>query len=163
MAEQPPESNQRAPGQHQTPRSTNQILDSAHDILQSLYMQSRHLLALEGQVKQIIPEGVAVAACRNGCLTLITGSGAVATHIRYRQKEVIASLTRLTHNQPAINSLEILVRPEYVSGHTAPPKSSDTAPFISASAAKVITETAEHIDHEPLRKALLRLSQRVRP
>ncbi len=136
-------------------KSTREILGGPNEILHSLYTQSQRLLDIEQTVKPFLPEDVAVAACQQGVLTLVTPSSSVATQLRYHQQQLIARLGQ-ADRKLAIRSLKVLVRPHY------PPPKVQTAPrrVISASNARQMVATAQHIDHEPLRNALLALSKR---
>ena len=134
-------------------KSTRQLLKGSNHILHSLYAQTRQLLAIEQQVKAYIEDDISVAALKNNELTLITTSGAIATRIRYQQRNIIGSLQRSGMH---VNALKIKVQPV-----TTPPKPVTVRRRISPENARCLAEAASHIKDEALRKTLIRLSRRA--
>lgn len=97
-------------------RSVNQILQGANHTLQSLMAQTQKILAVEALVRPLVPDGVRVGSIDEGSLTLIAPNSAIATRIRYRQRDIISSLRAGNGldaaGVPEVNSLRILVRPD---------------------------------------------------
>ncbi len=146
-------------------RSTRQILSGSrsgnptagtNSILQSVVAQSQLLLAIEPVVRRYVPEEVRVASLDGGVLTLITSSSAIATQVRYRQRNIVSSL-RQSASHLDISDVRVLVRPE-----SFKPEADLGQPrYLSKGSARHIAETAKYIEHQPLRKALLALSNRA--
>ena len=136
-------------------KSSHQILSGPNHILQSLYAKSRDLLSIEATISQFVLDPFSVASYQKEILSLTTPSSSVATRIRYRQRNIIASLRRA--GLP-VKSLKINVRPPL----TAEAENSAEHPPISAESARHIAQTAQYIEDEPLRKALIQLSKRTK-
>ncbi len=134
-------------------KSTRQLLEGPNHILHSLYAQTRQLLAIEQQVKAYVEDDISVASLKNNELTLMTTSGALATRLRYRQRNIIDSLQRSGMH---VSALKIKVQPV-----TTPPKQVTVARRISSENARCLAEAAAHIQDEPLRKILIQLSRRA--
>lgn len=133
-------------------KSTHQILKEPNHILHSLYTQSQELLRVEQTVHRHIDEKVSVASFKNNELTLTAVSGAVATKIRYRQRKLISTLRR---GGLDVNIIKIKVQPTL-----STPEQPVVERYLSPENAHQLVETAQYIEHEPLRKALIALSKR---
>jgi hypothetical protein len=133
-------------------KSTSQILKGPNHILHSLLAQSRDLLIIEDVVQRFVKEDVSVCSLKNNELTLNVPSGAIATKVRYRQRNIISTLHRAGLS---ITSLKIKVQPAL-----SPQKTVTVDRHISAENAHQLAESAQYIEDERLREALLRLSRR---
>ena len=133
-------------------KSTSQILKGPNHILHSLLAQSRELLLVEEVVQRFVTEEVSVCSLKNNELTLNVPSGATSTKVRYRQRNIIATLNRAGLS---VTSLKIKVQPVL-----KPEKPAVVDRHISAENADQIAQTAKYIEDEPLREALIRLSNR---
>lgn len=139
---------------HKSVRSAGQLLKGPNHILQSLVTQSRELLKVEAIAGRYIEEPFSISSLKNNELTVFTVSGASATRLRYRQRNLISALRR---DGIDVKSFKIKVQPELITAEQPPVErhlSSDTAHHLRAS--------AQYIEHEPLKKALMRLSTRGR-
>ncbi len=134
-------------------KSTQQILNGSNHLLQSLVSQSKDLVSIEAIVSRFVTDPFSVASYSNQTLTLVTSSSAIATRIRYRQRNIMASLKR---TGLPVDTLHIKVRPDLTKSPVEPAEPR----FLSASSARQIAQTAKYIEDEPLRKALIRLSKR---
>ena len=126
-------------------------------ILRSVMAQTQQLLAVESLVRRFIQDEFHVGSIDDGLLTLVTPNSAIATRIRYSERDIISSLQQAA-NDLAVQRLRIIVRPEISRAAPEPPKPCR----LSAESARQLAGTAEYIDYKPLRKALLALSRRVK-
>ena len=135
-------------------RSTQQILKGSNHILHSLYAQSRELRSIQQTVDRLLDVQTSVASLKNNELTLITEKSTQATQIRYRQRNIISALRRAGLE---VSSLKIRVEPILVAK-----KSEDSERYLSPRNSSHLQQTAEHIEDEALKKALIKLSRRTR-
>jgi len=133
-------------------KSTRQILNGPNHILHSLYAQSEELLSIESIVKRYVDQDFSIASLKNNELTLYVAKGTIATRVRYRQRNIIASLRRAGID---INALKIKVQPQFKARQPEP-----THRTLSPENAALLAESAEHIEDAALRAALVRLSKR---
>ncbi len=139
-----------------TPKSLKrpeQILGSS-TVLKQLYSHAQELLALQSAVRRFVQAEISVASFDNQILHLVTPSGATATQLRYRQRNIISTVRKQLHVD--VNSIRVSVRPLEVAH---PTKGKAPIP-ISAANARQLANTAKYIEDEGLRKALVTLSRR---
>lgn len=134
-------------------KSTQQILRGTNHILHSLYAQSRELKEIEAVLMQFTAHEFAVSSFKNNDLTIITTSGSKATHIRYRQRNIISALKRAGLD---VASIKIKVAPT-LPDYSIP----EVERTLSPETAEHLARTADFIEDEPLKKALLKLSRRT--
>lgn len=139
------------PRVHKSTRSTRQILKGSNHILQSLLAQSQELTSIQKIVDHFVDDHCAVASFKNNDLTLITATGALATRIRYRQRNIISALRRAGLE---VNNLKIKVQP----GEFQEPQPV-VERHLSQQSADQITDVAESIEDNALKKALKRLTR----
>ena len=132
-----------------------QIIGNPRSVLYKVYSQSRDLLDLQATIRKFVPSNVYVASISNETLHLVTNSGAVATKVGYRQHNIIAAIRR-PGSQIKISKIKISVRPE---DPKFTPVLKEPLP-ISDDNARQLAATAQYIEDEPLRKALIKLSKR---
>jgi len=135
-------------------RSTQQILKGSNHILHSLYAQSQELRTIQQIVDRVLNVATSVASLKNNELTLLTAKSTQATQIRYRQRNIISALRR---RGLQVSSLKIKVQPIF-----SPKKPEDSERYLTPQNASQLQQTAEHIEDESLRKALIKLSRRTR-
>jgi len=133
-------------------KSSAQILKGTNHILQSLLTQSRDLSEIEAVIRRHVDETFAVASLKNNELTLVTSSGGLATRIRYRQRNLITSLRR---SGIQVTAIKIKVQPTLKTRETPAVER-----HLSPENANQLKISAQYIEHEPLKKALIRLSKR---
>ena len=128
-----------------------QILGKS-SVLKHLYAHAKELLVIQELVNEHVKGDVHVATITEGTLHLVAQSSAVATQLRYRQRNLIALLRHQYH----IDNLKVSVQP------AEPPKTKYHTPaqLPSAKNAKQLADTAKYIEDEGLRKALITLSKR---
>ena len=136
-------------------KSTRQILRGTNHILQTLYAQSRDILAIEAVVREILADDVSVASLKDHELTLTSPSSAVASKLRYRQRNIITALKRTGID---VNSIKIKVLPSY-----QPFVEEQRERTLSGRNAEHLEESAQYIEDEALRKALIKLAKRGKP
>ena len=73
-------------------KSTRQILRGENHILQSLVAQSQVLLRIEAVIRHYVDKNFAVCSFKNNQLVLVASTGANATRLRYRQRNLISEL-----------------------------------------------------------------------
>lgn len=132
-------------------RSTRQILKGRNHILHSVFAQTRKLSQIAEIVQSAGGVEVAVSSLKNNHLVLCVPNAAIATRLRYRQQNILASLRRRNFE---VKTLQIRVQPEHFS---APPVTIDRE--LSAKSARYLVETADHIEDDNLRRALTRLAR----
>ena len=156
MATDKPFEHRKLPGQPSrqpaSVRSSSQILKGTNHILHSLYAQSQELVSLEHIVRQHGGANVSVSSFKNNELTLIIGSSAAATRLRYRQRNLISALRSAGLD---VDSLKFKVAPAYEL-----PKPAPVERQISGKNAEQLADTADYIDYQPLSDALRRLAKR---
>ena len=135
--------------------SPAQIFSNHKGFLNKVYGQTQDLLAIQSVVRNFVPDSVFVASFSNEILHLTTNSSAAATQIRYRQRNIISAVRR-TASQYEVTSIKVSVRPEAPKYN--PPSIEPTPP--SPSNAQLLADTAQYIEDDALRKALIKLSKR---
>ena len=135
-------------------RSTQQILKGSNHILHSLYAQSQELRTIQQIVDDVLDVETSVGSLKNNELTLITAKSTQATHIRYRQRNVISALRR---RGLEVSSLKIKVQPTF-----SAIKPGNIERYLTPQTASQLQQTAAYIEDEPLKNALIRLSKRTR-
>ncbi len=135
-----------------TTRSARQILNGTNHILHSLYAQSREVKSIESVVARYIDGEFAISSLKNNELTIICPSGATATRLRYRQRNI---LSKLNHAGLELARLNIKVQPinELVPQKTVQRTLSDDN-------AEQLLSTAASLPEGPLREALVNLAKR---
>jgi len=146
-------------------KDPKQLFARPRSRLNKLFSHSQDLILLQNTLRQTFPGEVYVASLLEGTLHLVTPSAALATRLKYRQSAIKAALEQVSlHGSGAknrketvyIEQIKVSVRPNFKS--PTPPTRSAIPP--SPQTANLIAETAQYIEDEPLRKALLRLSER---
>ncbi len=142
-----------------------QMFSRPRSRLNKIFSKSQDLIQLQNALRQTFPGEVYVASLSEGILHLITPSASLATRLKYRQKAIKVSLEQMplpgagsNHRREVlqIKQIRVTVSPNY--RPPEPPQRSAIAP--SPETARLIAETAQYIEDEPLRKALIRLSKR---
>ncbi len=127
--------------------------------LQRLYRQVQHLNALEQQIIQMLPPQF-VPHCQLGSVNhdtvvLITDKSALATLLRYQSARLSKQLSE--HLGVTINRVSVKVRPLQQLNTTPPPRLNNS---LTSHNARLIHDSAQSIDHPPLRQAMERLATR---
>lgn len=140
---------------HKSLKRPAQILANPRGLLYKVYSQSRDLLKLQSIVRKFVPSTVYVASLSNETLHLVTSSSAAATQIRYRQRNIISAVRR-QESKFNINKIKVSVRPDEPESipllRPPSPPSDENARHLAA--------TAQYIEDDALRKALINLSKR---
>lgn len=131
--------------------------------LNKIFTHTQNLIQLQKALRQTFPGEVYVASLEEGTLHLITPSASLATRLKYRQSAIKAALEGIeilgARNRKEVIQVEqitISVRPNFM----PPPSPARSAITPTPQAARHIAETAQYIEDEPLRKALIKLSER---
>jgi len=136
--------------------------------LNKIFSKSQDLIQLQNALRQTFPGEVYVASLSEGTLHLITPSASLATRLKYRHSAIKAALQQIplsgagSQNRREVLQIEqikVSVQPNYKP--PVSPERSAIAP--TPQTARLIAETAQYIEDEPLRKALIRLSKRGEP
>ena len=135
-------------------RSTQQILQGSNHILHLLYAQSQELRTIQQIVDDVLDVETSVGSLKNDELTLLTAKSTQATHVRYRQRNVISAL-RLRGLE--VSSLKIKVLPIFSAKKTEKEKR-----YLTPQTASHLQQTAAYIVDQPLKRALLSLSKKTR-
>ena len=135
-------------------RSTQQILKGSNYILHSLYAQAQELGTIQQIVDDVLDVKISVGSLKNNELTLLTAKSTQATHIRYRQRNVISALRR---RGLEVSSLKIKVQPVFSAN-----KPENRARYLTPQTASQLQQTAAYIEDESLKNALISLSKRIR-
>lgn len=118
-----------------------------------LYRRARGLMELQQRIREIVPGDIYVAAFEDGAIHLVTPSAALATRLRYQQRRFIGNLAL---EGKAVTAIRVSVRPELADRYEPEPVERQS---MSRETARRIAETAEYIEDEELRKAMIRLSK----
>jgi len=136
----------------------DQLLQHSRGELNATLKKTRQLLAIEKQLKLVLPDTVAsaikVASFSNDTLHLVCPDAALATHLRYQQQTIISRLSARKLLQ-GLTKIDISVRPESEDTNEKPPVSR----HISAKNRSLLTQTATFIDEPNLRNALINLAK----
>jgi len=92
----------------------------------------------------------------NNTLTLIADSPVWAARLRMQQKQIISTIKQQL-NLP-INSINF----RFQQPETVKVREKKAAPSLSQQSSKIIEQTADSVDNEALKAALLRLAQHVK-
>ena len=96
---------------HKSIQQPRKIMGSS-PVLKQLYSEALNLLSLQSVIREHFNANVSVASLDNKTLLLVTHSSAVATQLRYRQRN-ITSLVR-QQCRIDINTIKISVQPNEV-------------------------------------------------
>ena len=135
-------------------RSTQQILKGSNHILHLLYAQSQELGTIQQIVDDVLDDKTSVGSLKKNELTLLTAKSTQATRVRYSQRKIISALRR---RGLEVSSLKIKVQPTFPAQI---PKNSER--YLTPQVASQLQQTAAFIEDEPLKNALIMLSQRTR-
>lgn len=102
------------------------------------------------------PEGAQVANVKDGVITLIAVNSAVATQLRYLQRNIIEATRRIGVTN--IHSVKVRVTPKEEKTERVPRR----AAAMSGENSEAIRQTAECMEDGSLKSALLKLSRRKR-
>jgi hypothetical protein len=102
------------------------------------------------------PEGAQVANVKEGVITVIASNSAVATQLRYLQREIIEVTRRIGVTN--IHSVKVRVTPKVEKAEPVPRR----AAAMSGENSEAIRQTAECMEEGSLKSALLKLSKRNR-
>lgn len=108
---------------------------------------------MEAVISRYVDENFAVSSLKNNELTLVTATGASATKLRYRQRNLISALRR---DGFQISTIKIKVQPEFQATEEAVVERQ-----LTPETARHLMTSAQYIEHEPLKKALENLSKRA--
>lgn len=127
--------------------------------LQRLYRQVQHLNALEQQIIQMLPPQF-VSHCQLGhvhddTVVLITDKAALATLLRYQSARLSKQLSDKL-GLP-IRRVSVKVRPLQQINAAPPPRLNKS---LTSQNARLLHDSAQSIDHPPLRRAMERLAAR---
>lgn len=137
-------------------KKPDQILNDPRSSLRAIVAESQRLLSLESIIRNFVPPQVHVASIRDKTLHLVTESGAVATQIRYRQRSILAAI-RKQASDLNIQTLKVSVRPINPEPEITLPEAKPPSP----ENARQLASTAQYIEDDSLRKALINLSKRA--
>jgi hypothetical protein len=134
---------------------------SSHHNLKDLFLHADRL----GRLEQIINSGLPpiirgkykINGIHDGALTLTCRSAALATRIRFCEKQLLENLAS-HHGYPAIKRLKVKIRPVPVVKHLKPAQR-----FISHENARLLLAEAGQTKNEALKNALLKLAARANP
>lgn len=135
---------------HDSIKSPKRILEGKGSISR-LYRHARGLLEMQARIREVVPGDIYVAGFDQGVLHLVTPSAALATRLRYQQRRFIGNLE---FEGNAVSSLRVSVRPELEQPAPEPTRHRQ----MSEASARRVAETAEYIEDDALREALIRLS-----
>ena len=133
-------------------KSTQDLLRS-NNILKMLLTKSRELVRIEAVINKYVDKNFSVSSFENKQLVLLTSTASQATHIRYRQQRLLKALHREGLD---VKQLTIKIQPVFV--NEIPPVAER---HMSEESARHLSSIAEHIDHLPLKQALIALSRNV--
>jgi|DEB0MinimDraft_10_1074344.scaffolds.fasta_scaffold60359_2 hypothetical protein len=133
-------------------KSTDQILKGSNNILVSLFSQSRELARIQQIARRVVDHDISVGPLKSGTLTFFTESAALATRLRYRQRQLLAALRRAGID---VQQVRFRVEP------TVPkPEQPGVERELSDASASHLRQSAAFIEDPALRSAMEKLSER---
>ncbi len=145
----------------QTLKPVSSLFNQKTSRLNTIYQQARRLDDLQKTLLDILPDSmrphVRICSYQRDSLHLFVDTAHWATRLRYMESDLIATLRTLSSFQH-IKTVRYSVRPVYTS-----PSYHKSACAISKENADHIATIAKYIEDEPLRKALIKLSQAIPP
>jgi hypothetical protein len=144
------------------PRPAIDTLGHATGVLAVLVRRARRLASVQKAISRIVPPSLAraiqVTGCSAGELRIQVTNAAVATHLRYRQGQLVSELSAML-DMP-LERLVLRVRPEDAGPAQGPLRQGRG---ISPRAADLLAELAAGESDPSLRQALERLARRRSP
>jgi len=138
-------------------KSTKELLNSSGSVIQQVYENTKKLTKLQKTLLKYLPQEVQIASFREGNLHLVVTDGALASHIRYTQRDLIEKISKETEFF-RLKSLQISIQPK--SEPTRVPERRKTS--FSEEALQTIERSAEYIKDARLKKALSDLAKHAR-
>jgi len=126
---------------------------SESSLLTKLNSYAEKLIRIETLIQKNLSLNLRVAALKDRTLHLVAPSSSLATSVRYRQHTIVSLLRK----QYAIENLKLSVRPN----EPTQPRCLKPPIRPSPENARQIATTAQYIENDGLRKALIKLSKRA--
>lgn len=134
-----------------------QVFNNSQSLLHELYVQTQKLTKLQKILLKYLPEPVFISSYSEGVLHLFTAQSALATRIRYDERNLLVQLG----SNPSFSGLQqikVSVRPG-----RAPSKTVEFIhPPISEENARLIVSSAEYIEDDSLKEALINLANHTK-
>lgn len=133
-------------------KTPDQVFNNSNSLLHQLYKQTQNLTKLHKILLKYLPDQVLISSYRDGALHLSTTHSALATRIRYDERNLLAKLTRHPDFSD-LKNIKTAVRPE-----SSPPPKPVSAPIpINKENARLLVSNAQYIQDKSLREALINL------
>jgi len=141
------------------PRQINKLLKTKNSQVAALVTQAQKLEFLNNKLLDLLPAPLPLhchlAKINNNTLVIVVDSPTWSTRLRYSIPDLLAKLKHQSHYFIAVKNIDIKVNPKWNSKtvhRVLKPKP------ISAETAKCLKETANSIENETVKKALLKLA-----
>jgi len=144
-----------------TSKSVDDVLQS-EDRLRMLQGEARRLGRLQGRLDELLPVGISgccsVAALRDGVLTIVTSSPAVATSV---SQTALRLSVEIGKTEPQVTSIRVVVQPEDARQQAPTALPAPTA--LSDESRAGLLNLAANVRDPRLKAALNALGTRKRP
>ncbi|MGA2654836.1 MAG: DUF721 domain-containing protein [Gammaproteobacteria bacterium] len=141
-------------------QSIHQLLQ--HGELSELATQALRLKKINTLLQEVLPQELAQDTCAisfiNSCLLLEVSNSSTATLLRYYTPTLLSRL-RQNVEFASIASIKQQVKPKTVQMTAAKPKKIDR--HYSKTARELLAQVAQKIQYEPLKQALMKLSEHL--
>jgi len=141
------------------PRQINKLLYSKHSKVAALITEARKTEFLNGIVLDLLPAPLPLhcqlAKISNNTLVIMTDSPTWSARLRYSIPDLLAKLKHHSQYFIPIKKIEIKVDPKW---HRKAYQERAKPKRISAKTSKCLEDTANSIENEVIRKALLKLA-----
>ncbi|MFN7753601.1 MAG: DciA family protein [Pseudomonadota bacterium] len=142
-------------------RSIADVL-SSEDRLRLMRDEARRLERLQARLEALLPEGVSgccsVAALRDGLLTIVASSPAVATAVRQISPRLSAQMRQ---NEPQVTGMRVVVQPRDARPRPSPPAVRQST--LTEAARQEMLALSSNVRDPRLSAALRALATRRRP
>jgi hypothetical protein len=134
-------------------RRTSKILEQTSGNLHKLIARAKSFAKLQVKINDFLGADIKIGSITEQSIHLLVTSAALATQIRYRQRDLLEFLHR-SNPTSQLQQVKISVRPESDESH----ETSVETRLLSSESKSLITATAEGIDDSDLKQALQRFA-----
>jgi hypothetical protein len=137
-------------------RRTSKILEQTSGNLQKLIARAKSFAEMQVIINDFLGAEIKIGSITKQSIHLLVTSAALATQIRYRQRDLLEFLHK-SNPTSKLQQVKISVRPESDQSHESD-ETSVEARLLSSESKSLITATAEGIDDNDLKRALQRFA-----
>lgn len=134
-------------------RRTSKILEQTSGNLQKLIARAKSFAEMQVKINNFLDAEIKIGSITEQSIHLLVSSAALATQIRYRQRDLLEFLHK-SNPTSKLQQVKISVRPESDESHEIAVE----ARQLSSESKSLITATADGIDDMDLKQALQRFA-----